>query len=113
MSDCIFCKIIDGSIPSSKVFESEHVLAFRDISPMAPTHVLVIPKRHIQNILELAQEPSDLYRHLLHGIEEVVKETGLAEKGFRVLTNTGEEGQQTVDHLHFHVVGGRQLKWEM
>lgn len=110
--DCIFCKIIKGEIPAKKVFEDEHVLAFHDINPIAPVHVLTIPKKHIGSVLEIAEEDKDLIGHLHLALQKVAKETGTAESGFRVISNTGEHGQQTVHHLHYHLIGGRQLEWK-
>ncbi|ARU61663.1 histidine triad nucleotide-binding protein [Tumebacillus avium] len=113
MSDCIFCKIIAGEIPSKKIYEDDHVYAFHDINPIAPVHALVIPKKHIQSILHISQDDGE-HVHKIHlAIQEVAKILGVAESGFRVITNTGEHGQQTVFHIHYHVIGGRQLKWDM
>ena len=111
--DCIFCKIIAGEIPSKKIYEDEHVLAFHDINPIAPVHALVIPKKHIQNVLEITPDDRDTLFHIHQGIQHVARELGVAESGLRVITNTNEHGQQTVFHLHYHVVGGRQLEWKM
>lgn len=110
--DCIFCKIINGEIPSKKVYEDEHALAFHDINPLAPVHVLVIPKRHIPSVLALTEEDQELVGQLHLSIQKVAKEMGVDETGFRVITNTGVHGQQTVAHLHYHVIGGRQLEWK-
>jgi histidine triad (HIT) family protein len=111
--DCIFCKIIDGAIPSKKVYEDEQVLAFHDINPIAPVHVLVIPKKHITSVLAIQDEDKELIGHLHLVIQKVAKEMGIDQSGFRVITNTKEHGQQTVFHLHYHVIGGRQLTWTM
>jgi histidine triad (HIT) family protein len=111
--DCIFCKIIAGEIPSKKIYEDDHVFAFHDINPIAPVHALVIPKKHIQNVLEITPDDSETLLKLHQGIQHVARELGVAESGFRVITNTNEHGQQTVFHLHYHVVGGRQLEWKM
>ncbi|PWK10322.1 histidine triad nucleotide-binding protein [Tumebacillus permanentifrigoris] len=111
--DCIFCKIIAGEIPSKKIYEDEHVYAFHDINPIAPSHALVIPKKHIRNVLEIAPEDSESLLKLHQAIGHVARELGIAEDGFRVITNTNEHGQQTVFHLHYHVIGGRQLQWNM
>ena len=108
MENCLFCRIAAGDIPSNKVYEDEQVLAFRDIDPQAPTHVLLIPKKHFANILE-ADSETIAY---LHGIvKKLVKELGIDETGFRVIINTGEDGQQTVKHLHIHILGGRSMQW--
>lgn len=110
---CIFCKIIRGELPSKKVYEDDDTLAFYDIHPIAPVHVLVIPKKHITNVLAI--EPEDeVYLAAIHRtIKKVADITGIAEDGFRVVTNTNRHGQQTVFHLHYHVIGGRQLTWTM
>jgi histidine triad (HIT) family protein len=108
--DCIFCKIIAGAIPAKKVREDEQMLAFHDIDPKAPTHILVIPKKHVASLA--AAEPADaaLMGRLLLAAAEVAREQGLS-KGYRVAISTGPEGGQTVDHLHLHVLGGRQMHW--
>ncbi|HEU4963526.1 MAG TPA: histidine triad nucleotide-binding protein [Bacilli bacterium] len=111
--DCIFCKIIAGEIPSNKIYEDDHVLAFHDINPIAPVHALVIPKKHIQNVLEIGEEDATTLLKIHQGIQATARALGVAEDGFRVITNTGTHGQQTVFHLHYHVVGGRQLEWKM
>ncbi|ASS76358.1 histidine triad nucleotide-binding protein [Tumebacillus algifaecis] len=113
MSDCIFCKIVAGEIPSKKIYEDDHVLAFHDINPIAPVHALVIPKKHIQSVLHVGLEDGETVHKIHLAIQEVAKILGVAESGFRVITNTGEHGQQTVFHIHYHVIGGRQLNWDM
>ncbi|MCX7569989.1 histidine triad nucleotide-binding protein [Tumebacillus sp. DT12] len=110
--DCLFCKLIAGEIPSKKIYEDEHVLAFHDINPVAPVHALVIPKKHIVNVLDLTEDDALVLAKIHAAIQIVAKETGIDETGFRVVTNTGTHGQQTVFHMHYHVIGGRQLKWE-
>ena len=112
MNDCIFCKIVAGVIPSNKVYEDETVLAFRDIAPMAPTHILVIPKAHIPDAASVTAENSAVVAHIFEVIGEIAKAEGLTE-GFRVVSNCGPHGGQTVPHLHFHILGGRQLTLEM
>lgn len=111
MEDCIFCKISKGEIPSKKVYEDDKVFAFHDISPEAPVHVLVIPKEHIESTNELDGEKSAVVAHIFSIINKIVKELGIAEGGYRVVTNCGKDGGQTVNHLHFHLLGGRNLKW--
>ncbi len=111
MEDCLFCKIAAGEIPSNKVFEDDKVLAFYDISPQAPKHVLVIPKKHFNNLMELETEDSELLMHVFKTITRVAGETGINKTGFRVVINTGKDGQQSVEHLHFHVLGGRMMNW--
>ena len=112
MTDCIFCKIINGDIPSKKVFEDELVYAFEDINPMAPVHILVIPKKHIANMLEINEKNSDVISHIFEVIANIAKEKNL-EKGFRVVSNCNEYAGQTVFHLHFHILGGKQLSLTM
>ena len=110
MSDCLFCKIVKGEIPSTKVYEDETVFAFRDIAPQAPTHILVIPKEHIVSVAEITEENSAIVAHIFEVIAKIAKEEKLDE-GFRVVSNIGERGQQSVKHLHFHVLGGRDMTW--
>lgn len=105
--NCVFCKIVKGEIPSTKVYEDDKVLAFKDIEPIAPIHILVIPKVHIKSLMEL--EEDELLVHIHKVIKQIVKEQGIDEKGFRVLTNVGEDGGQAVKHLHFHILGGTKL----
>ena len=112
MENCLFCKIIAGDIPSTKVYEDETVLAFRDIAPQAPTHILVIPKTHIGSVAEITAENSAVVAHIFEVIAQVAKSEGLAE-GYRVVSNCGPHAGQTVHHLHFHILGGEQLSLEM
>lgn len=108
MEDCIFCKIIRGEIPSNKVYEDERVLAFRDIEPQAPVHVLLVPKQHFTSIMDV---DADTFGYMQGIVRKLASELGIAEKGFRVVINTGEDGQQSVKHLHFHILGGRSMQW--
>lgn len=108
--DCLFCRIIAGEIPSDKVYEDEKVFAFRDINPQAAKHVLVVPKKHMKNILECDGETAAA---LVNGVRETTKIEGLQEDGFRIVSNCGKHGCQSVDHLHVHVLGGEQLKEKM
>ena len=110
--DCIFCKIAAGEIPSTKVYEDEQILAFRDIAPMAPTHILVIPKAHIGSVAEISAENSAVIAHIFETIAKIAKDEGL-ENGYRVVSNCGPDAGQTVHHLHFHILGGKQLSVEM
>ena len=110
--NCIFCKIAAGEIPSTKVYEDEQILAFRDIAPMAPTHILVIPKTHIGSVAEITAENSGLVAHIFATIPQIAKAEGL-EGGYRVVSNCGADAGQTVQHLHFHILGGRKLTLEM
>ena len=112
MSDCLFCKIIAGEIPSAKVYEDDTVLAFRDIAPQAPTHILVIPKAHIGSVNEITAENSAVVTHIF----EVIPTIAAAEKlegGYRVVSNCGPDAGQTVHHLHFHILGGKELALQM
>ena len=109
---CLFCKIAAGEIPSTKVYEDDLVLAFRDINPMAPTHILVIPKAHIPSVDGITAENSQLVAHIFEVIPAIAKAEGL-ENGYRVVSNCGPDAGQSVHHLHFHILGGRQLTLEM
>ena len=111
MSNCIFCKIIKGEIPSKKIYEDDEMFAFADINPMAPVHFLVIPKKHITSLLELEAQDTGLAGRLLHKAQELAKEQGCKENGARFVINAKRDGGQTVDHLHIHVLGGRSLGW--
>lgn len=108
--DCLFCKIAAGEIPSTKVFENENILAFRDIDPQAPFHVVIIPKRHISSAAEINHENSAIVAEIFEAAAVIAREQKL-EKGFRIVNNCGEEGGQTVNHLHFHMLAGRNLGW--
>lgn len=112
MSDCLFCKIIAGEIPSAKVYEDDTVLAFRDINPQAPTHILVIPKTHISGVDGVTAENSAVVAHIFEVIPAVARSEGLTG-GYRVVSNCGADAGQTVPHLHFHILGGKPLKLEM
>ena len=112
MENCLFCKIVAGTIPSTKVYEDETVLAFRDIAPMAPTHILVIPKVHIPSVDGVNGENSAVVAHIFEVIPQIAKAEKL-ENGYRVVSNCGADAGQTVPHLHFHILGGRQLTLEM
>ena len=112
MSYCLFCRIVAGDIPSTKVYEDETVIAFRDIAPQAPTHILVIPKAHIASVAQIRAENSAVVAHIFEVIAKVAEAEGLAD-GYRVVSNCGDHAGQTVHHLHFHILGGRQLALEM
>lgn len=111
MPDCVFCRIVAGSIPATGVLETEHAYAFRDINPAAPVHVLVVPKEHLESVAVLGPNHDGLLADLFAAINQVAEKEGIAESGFRVVTNVGEDAGQLVRHLHFHVVGGRSLRW--
>ncbi|MGB5823043.1 MAG: histidine triad nucleotide-binding protein [Proteocatella sp.] len=108
--DCLFCKIANGEIPSTKVYEDENVLAFKDISPQAPVHVVLIPKEHYNNILEISAE-NPVINQMINAVQIIAKQENMEDEGFRVVNNCKEFGGQTVDHLHFHILGKRRLTW--
>ncbi len=110
MSDCIFCKIIAGEIPSAKVYEDDRCLAFKDLDPKAPIHILVVPKAHIQSVDAVTPENSGEAAHILEVIPGIMKELGV-KTGYRVVTNIGPDAGQTVPHLHFHVLAGQEMGW--
>ena len=107
--DCIFCKIIDGSIPSKKVYEDEAVYAFHDINPLAPVHVLVIPKMHIDSMDKVSADNVEYVKRVFLAIPKIAEELGL-KNGYRLISNCGEDGCQSVKHLHFHILGGKKLE---
>lgn len=109
MSDCLFCRIVAGEVPSDRVLEDEQIIAFRDIDPQAPTHVLVIPRRHVPDVGALTDADADLLAALFRGVRQVVAAESL--RSYRIVTNTGAEAGQSVDHLHLHVLGGRPMTW--
>lgn len=112
MEDCIFCKIIKKEIPSTVVYEDEEILAFRDINPVTPVHILVIPKKHIKSLVEIQREDEPVLGRIYTVINEIARKEGILEKGFRVVVNCGEDGGQEVGHLHFHLLGGKKLlRW--
>ena len=109
--DCLFCRIAAGEIPSTTVYEDDMVYAFRDIEPQAPVHVLIIPKQHIASANEINDENCAIVGHIFKVAAEIAKNEGIAEDGYRIVTNIGENGGQTVKHLHYHMLGGRYLQW--
>lgn len=111
MSDCLFCKIINGEIPSKKLYEDEKILAFYDIAPIAPVHFLVIPKEHIQSVDSVNESNSETIAYIFEKIGQLAKEASI-ENGYRVISNCGADAGQTVPHLHFHVLGGKELSWQ-
>ena len=108
--DCLFCKIINGEIPSSKVYEDDTVFAFRDIEPQAPTHILIIPKQHIKSAAEIDESNSVVISHIFEVAAKIAKQEGL-DDGFRIVNNCGDIAGQSVKHLHFHLMGGREFTW--
>lgn len=111
MKDCLFCKIVNGEIPSNRVFEDEQLIVFHDISPVAPVHVLIVPKKHLGSLNDVKSEDGALIAHVFEVAAKVAAELGVSENGYRVVNNCGKDGGQTVDHLHFHLLGGRYLDW--
>ena len=111
MSECLFCKIVEKKIPAKLVHEDEHTLAFDDINPHAPIHTLVIPKKHVGAVQDCTTQDQGLLGYLLLSCAKVAKQKGLVESGYRIVTNTGPDGGQTVFHLHLHVMGGRPMNW--
>lgn len=111
MEDCIFCKIIKGEIPCDKVYEDDKILAFKDINPEAPVHVVIIPKKHIVSLNEVTKEELEILSNILLVAKNIATENGIADSGYRLINNCGTDGGQTVPHLHFHLLGGRNLNW--
>lgn len=109
MNDCLFCKIINKEIPSTIVYEDEEILAFRDIHPVTPVHILVIPKKHISSLVDLKEEDERVIGRIYSIINKIAEAEGILEKGFRVIVNCGEDGRQEVKHVHFHLLGGKKL----
>lgn len=110
-SNCIFCKIVDGQIPATKVYEDDLSFAFRDINPQAPTHILLIPKRHIVSLNEISEVDRSLLGHLLMVSGQIAKQEKINDNGFRVVINSGADAGQSVFHIHLHVMGGRPMAW--
>ncbi len=109
--DCLFCRIVAGTVPSTKVHEDELVVAFRDIAPRAPTHILVIPRDHIASAADLTDDDATLLGRLFATAAELARQEGMADAGYRLVSNVGRWGGQTVDHLHIHLLGGRSFDW--
>ncbi len=108
---CVFCRIVAGDLPAHVVHETEEIVAFADLNPQAPTHILLIPRKHVASVGELGEEDASLAGRLLLAAAEVARRVGMGEDGYRVVTNVGEDGGQTVPHLHLHLLGGRALGW--
>lgn len=113
MEDCLFCKIVKRKVDSQMVFENESVVAFKDINPQAPFHVLIVPKKHLTSFLDISYADSQLVIDIFQAAKKIAQRDGIAENGFRVVVNVGEEGGQMIGHLHFHLLGGRQLAGEL
>ena len=110
MSDCIFCKIVDGDIPSEQVYHDEELIAFRDLNPQAPVHILIIPRKHIDSVADAGPEDAKLLGQILLAAGTIAEQQGTG-KNFRVVTNRGEQAGQSVFHVHFHLLGGRAMEW--
>jgi len=111
MNECLFCKVVSGVIPCDKVHENEYVLAFRDIDPKAPTHILIIPKKHITTLNEINENDQDLLGELLLTAKKIAKDEGINTSGYRTVFNCNSDGGQTVFHIHMHLLGGRPMAW--
>jgi histidine triad (HIT) family protein len=111
MEECIFCKIISGEIPSDKIYEDELVLSFKDISPAAPIHVLIIPKKHINSLNDVCEDDLKVIGHIFKVAKNLAEKLDIDNDGYRVVANCGKYGGQTVEHVHFHLLGGRSLNW--
>ena len=111
MNECLFCKMVSGVIPCDKVHENEYVLAFRDIDPKAPTHILIIPKKHITTLNEINENDQELLGELLLTAKKIAKDEGIDTSGYRTVFNCNSDGGQTVFHIHMHLLGGRQMAW--
>lgn len=110
MSDCIFCKIVAGELPAEIVYQDERAVAFKDIRPVAPVHILIIPRKHIPDLTAITEEDAELIGHLHVVAVKIAREQGVADRGFRLVNNCKQEGGQVIYHLHFHLLGGRQLR---
>lgn len=111
MAECLFCRIVRGDVPAKKAYEDDRVVVFHDVHPQAPVHVLIIPRQHLTDLLAVEEADEALVGHILRVAGRVAAELGVAESGFRVAVNVGPDAGQSVDHLHFHLLGGRQLGW--
>jgi len=111
MKDCLFCKIVNKEIPAELIFEDDRIVAFNDINPQAPVHILIIPKDHFASLNDIPEEKKDLLGHILLRARQIAQNLGIQEKGYRVVLNTGKESGQEVFHIHFHLLGGRRMTW--
>lgn len=109
--ECLFCSIVKGEIPSTKVYEDDKIVAFLDLQPQAPSHVLVIPKRHISSLGQASPEDLEVLGHLQLKVDTIAQSLGIAQSGYRLVTNVGQDGGQTVGHIHYHLLGGRSMQW--
>ena len=113
MNECIFCKIVRGEVPSDIVYEDEQVTAFRDINPVAPTHILVVPNKHIKSTNDVSEQDKQLLGHMLTVVKPIADNEGITEKGYRLIINTGPDANQVVFHLHLHIIGGQRMRHRM
>lgn len=111
VDECLFCRIVSGAIPAQRIYEDDQVVAIRDINPQAPVHVLLLPRRHFPSVLEAVEGHAGVIGQIAVAAAKVARQEKIAERGFRLLANTGPDGGQTVSHLHFHLLGGRQMRW--
>ncbi|MEJ8554317.1 histidine triad nucleotide-binding protein [Tepidibacter sp. Z1-5] len=111
LENCIFCKIINGEIPSNKVYEDEKVLAFKDINPIAPVHILVIPKKHYESIIDIQDNEMEIVAHIHKIINKIAEDMNFKKDGFRIVNNCGENAGQEVKHIHYHIIAGKTLNW--
>jgi histidine triad (HIT) family protein len=111
MEDCLFCKIINKKIPSAIVFEDDKVIAFRDIDPQAPVHILIVPRKHVPTLMDLTDEDKEIIGYIYLVAKKLAQKEGVAKKGFRVVANCNADAGQAVFHIHFHLLGGRRLSW--
>ncbi|MFQ6069262.1 MAG: histidine triad nucleotide-binding protein [Candidatus Aminicenantales bacterium] len=111
MQNCLFCKMVKREIPTKVVFENERLLAFEDINPQAPVHILLIPKGHFDSLKEIPEEKKDILAEILLQARKIAEEKGISENGFRIVLNTGKDSGQAVFHIHFHLLGGRRMQW--
>ena len=111
MSDCLFCKILDGDIPCDRVYENDQVIAFRDVNPQAPTHILVIPREHISTVNDLTAEDKSIVAEMMLAAQAIAKQEGIEESGYRLVMNCNEGAGQMVFHIHLHILGGRRMNW--
>ena len=111
MSDCLFCGVVDGKIKANIVHQSERIVAFKDIAPRAPVHILIIPRKHMTSVLDIGADDASLIGEIFQVAARLAREHGIADSGFRVVVNAGADAGQTVSHLHYHLLGGRQMSW--
>lgn len=111
MTDCLFCKMVNGEIPADVVYEDDEILAFKDINPIAPIHILIIPKSHISSLNDINEDNAEIIGKIALTAQKIAEDLGIKDKGYRLINNIGDDGGQTVKHLHFHLLGGKGLSW--